>query len=191
MSISISSCASSLSSDDNTTNIKSILKSEKSKIYLAEKYEKRVVQKRSLLHSFERPSRNIDSFVKTVLNYSGKTPEIDSDESYNSLQKPKKESSRTGRKKSTGRNTRSLSLDRDKYVFKYILANSYSSWNPFDKIDFLEIFLTIFIISIAVFIFNHCWEKYVWSRFIFKLKLRKYFLNSVSFDGLISIFDKN
>lgn len=108
------SCASSLSSDDNTTNIKSILKSEKSKIYLAEKYEKRVVQKRSLLHSFERPSRNIDSFVKTVLNYSGKTPEIDSDESYNSLQKPKKESSRTGRKKSTGRNTRSLSLDRDK-----------------------------------------------------------------------------
>jgi len=97
-----SSCASSLSSDDNTTNVRGILKTSK-----------RTLTKRSLLHSFERPRRNMDRFVENVLSYSSiRSENTESDESDSAQSKEKAR----GRKhtQSKGRKVRSLSLDRDK-----------------------------------------------------------------------------
>lgn len=63
------SCASSLSSDDNTNHVRGILKTSKR--------SGKPLQKRSLLHSFERPSRNIETFVKSALNNTA--PQIDTE----------------------------------------------------------------------------------------------------------------
>lgn len=103
------SCASSLSSDDNTNHVRGILK--------APKRSGKPLQKRSLLHSFERPSRNIETFVKSALSYTAPkngSDSTDSDEDYKTKQKM---AEKRGRKPKNGpkeRNTRSMSLDRDK-----------------------------------------------------------------------------
>ena len=103
-----------LSDDDLTSelSIKSILKFEKSF-----NTEKRVLPKRSLLHSFERPRRNIDNFVENALGSSGKLYEIEAKEkkSERFVLMPKIE--KTERKLQPNSHkeiTRSRSLDRNK-----------------------------------------------------------------------------
>lgn len=103
------SCASSLSSDDNANNVRGILKTSKR--------SGKPLQKRSLLHSFERPSRNIETFVKSALSYStpGKnTDSTDSDEDYNKMKTNRGRKPQKSKHSSKERTTRSMSLDRDK-----------------------------------------------------------------------------
>lgn len=67
------------------------------------------MHKRSLLHSFERPQRNIDSFVKSVLGYNQTRVDTESDEDSFPIR-----AGRNKKKEPKERKVRSLSLDRDR-----------------------------------------------------------------------------
>ncbi|CBY12868.1 unnamed protein product [Oikopleura dioica] len=111
---SIDSCASSVSSDDNAApHVRGILKTGKKCVKM---------HKRSLLHSFERPRRNIDSFVLDVLK-TGSSPK---DSGVSEGSSSEEENDRRGRSEnsrnrtathsvdSMSRKFRSFSLDRDR-----------------------------------------------------------------------------
>ncbi|CAG5112529.1 Oidioi.mRNA.OKI2018_I69.chr2.g6736.t1.cds [Oikopleura dioica] len=120
---SIDSCASSVSSDDNSPHVRGILKTGK-------KCTK--MHKRSLLHSFERPRRNIDSFVKNILNAPSPKDSGVSEGSSSEEENDRRGRSKNGRNRtathsveSMSRKFRSFSLDRDR-----LTKNSMSTFCP-------------------------------------------------------------